>query len=420
MKQRISVDLLPPQLECFGDLVSRFLYLSGGYGSGKTFMLVVKMLQLMDANRGLPGGLLGPNTKMIKRDVIPTIKNICGDNYVQFRHNKSEGELFFPATNSTVYIFHAEDDGESIAGPNLAWGVVNEASLCSWEAFRAFVGRIRLKGAPFPQIFASGTPEEFNWVYEFFIEKAQADRRIVYANSRKNPHVASWYINMLESSYDAIARQQYVDGLYVPRTGNRFLHTFNRHRHVSDHAVRVLGAQVWAMVDFNVNPMVATIASYVPDSRVKIRIFDEIAIPSADTYLLADTLADRIGSGWKNATIFPDPAGNQRKTSAQDLITDIQILKQKGFRDIRYKNQIVLKDTYFAANNLFDKTMVAVHPKCKELIADFEQVKVKDGAFEMDKAKPNRTHALDGFKNMADYMFPVAKSYSEITSKVIR
>lgn len=420
MKQRISVDLLPPQLDCFADLKTRFLYMSGGYGSGKTFTLVVKMLQLMDANRGLPGGLLGPNTKMLKRDVIPTIRQICGENYVQFRHNKADGELFFPATNTTVYLFHAEDDGESIAGPNLAWGVVNEASLCSWEAFRAFVGRIRLKTAPHAQIFASGTPEEFNWVYEFFVEKPQADRRIVYANSRKNPHVASFYIDMLMSTYDSIARQQYVDGLFVPRTGNRFMHTFNRHRHVTDHAVRVLGAPVWVQVDFNVNPMVATIASYVPDSRVKLRVFDEIAIPSADTYLLADTLAERIGMGWKNATIFPDPAGRARKTSAQDLITDIQILESKGFKDIRYKNQITVKDTYFAANNLFDKSMVAVHPKCKELIADFEQVKVKDGAFEMDKSNPKRTHALDGFKNMADYMFPVAKSYSEVISKTIR
>lgn len=402
------------------DLVSQFLYMSGGYGSGKTYCLVMKMLQLMNYNPGVPGGLLGPNTKMLKRDVLPTIRQIAGESSFQFRYNKSEGELYFPATDSTVYVFHAEDDGESIAGPNLGWGVVNEASLCSWQAVKAFMARMRLKKTRFPQMFMSGTPEEFNWVYQFFIEQQKAGRRIVYASSRANKHTADWYVQMLEDSYDAIAKQQYVDGLFIPRTGNRFLHTFNRHKCVTDFATRVLGAPVWVNVDFNVNPMVATLMSYVPDSAVPLRMFDEVAISGADTYMLAAELQQRIGQSYRQAVVFPDPAGRARKTSARDLISDIKILEDAGFGDIRYKNQISVKETYFAANNLFDKNRVAVHPKCKEFIADGEQVKLKDGAFEMEKANPKRTHALDGFKNMADYMFPAVKSYSEITSTTIR
>lgn len=420
MKHQIKVEPNPAQAAILQDLQSQFLYLSAGYGAGKTFGLVLKLFQLMEYNRGVPGGLLGPNTKMLKRDVIPAIRNICADNGIQFRYSKSDGEFYFPATDSTVYVFHAEDDGASIAGPNLGWGVVNEASLISWAAIKAFMARMRLKNAPFPQLFMNGTPEEFNWVYEFFIEKPKKGRRIVYGNSRQNKYLADWYIPMLEDSYDSIARQQYVDGLYVPRTGNRFVHTFNRHKHVTSYAERVIGAQIFAKVDFNVNPMVATISSYVPESQVKIRTFDEIKIAGADTYTLARELKDKIGPSYRSATVFPDPAGRGRHTSSKDLVSDIEILREAGFKDIRYKNRIVVKDCYFAANNLFDKNMVAVHPRCRELISDFEQVKVKDGAFEMDKSKPERTHALDGFKNMADFMFPVTKSYSEVRSTIIR
>ena len=429
MKKRILFDTSPAQLAVMHDIVTQFLYMSGGYGSGKTYCLVMKAFQLMDLNPGVPGALLAPTTKMFRRDVLPTFRQIAGENGIEFRFNKQDMELYFPDTDSTIYVYHAEDDGDSIAGANVGWALANEASLCSFEAIKALFARVRLKRVKHSQIFMSGTPAEFNWVYKFFIQDLQnpekidrfKGRRIVYASSRANKHTADWYVDMLESSYDELAKQQFVDGLFIPRTGNRFLHSFNRHKHVTSYANRVEGAPVWVQVDFNVNPMVATLLSYVPDSRVDLRVFDEIAIKGADTYLLARELKDKIGPDWRKAIIFPDPAGKARKTSAKDLITDINILEKAGFEDIRYKKQLVVKDCYFAANNLFDKSRVAVHPRCKELIADAEQVKLKDGAFEMEKQKdPQRTHALDGFKNMADYMFPVVKSYSEIMEKRIR
>ncbi len=423
MKYLIQVDPTDSQLAALHDITTKFLYMSGGYGSGKTYCLVLKMFQLMDANPGIPGGLLCPTMKMFKRDVLPTIRDICGANGIPFRYSAVAGELFFPATGTTVYVFHAEDHGLSIRGPNLGWALVNEASLCSWLSIKALFGRVRLKNAPVRQIFMSGTPEEFNWVYQFFVDATVQEmqtRRIIYASTRANRHLADDYVGMLEGSYDSIAKQQYVDGLFIPRTGNRFLHTFNRHRHVTDYAVRVLDAPVWVKVDFNVNPMVATLSSYVPDSRVPLRMFDEICISGADSYLLAKELKDRIGMNYKKAVLFPDPAGKARKTSAKDLISDIGILAGAGFEDIRFKSHIVVKDTYFAANNLLDKNMVAINPKCREFIADAEQVKLKDGAFEMEKKDPKRTHALDGFKNMADYMFPAVKSYSEVNERRIR
>lgn len=420
MKHQLLFDPSAAQFQVMDDIVSRFLYMSGGYGSGKTHVLVMKMFQLMDLNPGIPGALLCPTTKMFKRDVLPTLRQISSEAGITFRFNKQDMELYFPDTNSTVYIYHGEDDGDSIAGANVGWALVNEASLCSFMAVKALFARVRLKKVTHPQIFMSGTPAEFNWVYQFFIEEIKEGRRIIYGSSRANKHTASWYVDMLESSYDELAKQQFVDGLFIPRSGNRFLHTFNRHQHVTSHAIQVPGAQVYVKIDFNVNPMVATLSSFVPSSRVKLRMFDEIAIKGADTYLLAQTIQERIPNEWKQAILFPDPAGKARKTSAKDLISDIKILREAGFRDIRYKNHIRVKDTYFAANNLFDKNLVAVHPKCKEFIADAEQVKLKEGAFEMDKKDPKRTHALDGFKNMADYEFPCVASYSEVVNRRIR
>lgn len=422
MKRGIKFHPLLGQAAAMNDVVSRFLYLSGGYGSGKTHCLVMKMFQLMDLNGSLPGGIVAPTTKMFQRDVLPTIRTVCAENGISFRWLSSAGELYFPATKTTVYVFHGQDDGDSIAGPNLAWMLINEASKCSWLTVKAAFARVRLKFAPCPQIFMSGTPEEFNWVYERLIENPITSSRMVYANTRDNVHTGDWYVQMLVDSFDAVARQQYVDGLYVPRTGNRFLHAFNRHQHVNDLAVRVNDAQVFVKIDFNVNPMAATLSCYVPWSRVKLRTFDEIKIAGADTYDLCAAIKEKVGPTWRKAKLFPDPAGVKTTTNARDMMSDIKILKQEGFpeENIHYKKQISVKDCYFAINNLFDKGAWAVHPKCKEFISDAEQVKVIDGAFKMDKTNLQRTHWLDGAKNMADYMFPVVKSYSEVTSRQIR
>lgn len=413
---------LPVQNEFHFDDSSRFLYLSGGYGSGKTYALCMKLLKLMNLNYGLPGGLTAPNTKMLKRDVIPTFREICAENSIPFRYSKADAELHFPETKSVIYLYHGEDDGASIGGANLAFMGINEASRCSWNTAQAAFARVRLKNAPCPQIPMSGTPEEFNWVYKRLIENPIEGSRMLYANTKDNIHTGEWYTKMLLDSYDAIAAQQYVEGKYLPRAGNRFLHSFDRFRHVSEMATRVLDTETWVQVDFNVNPMAATLISYVPTSRVKLRMWDEIKIAGADTYELADAIKEKIGSRWQECRLFPDPAGVARKTASRDLMSDIKILCAEGFQEdrIHYKRQIVVKDTYHAANNLFDKMAVAVHPKCKEFISDAEQCKLKEGAFEIVKSDIQRTHWLDGFKNMADYQFPVVKSYTEISNRRIR
>lgn len=422
MKRGIKFSPLNPQWLVMNDLVTRFLYLSAGYGAGKTYCLVMKMFQLMTLNRGLPGGILAPSLKMFHRDVLPTIRQVCAQNAIEFRWTAALGELHFPATNSTVYVFHAQDDGVSIAGPNLAWFVVNEASLCSWNAVKAAFGRVRIKAAPAPQVFMCGTPEEFNWVYEKLIDNPIRDSRVIYAQTADNIHVGDWYTQMLLDSYDVSAQQQYVHGLYVPKQGNRFLHAFNRHWHCSELAQRVADAQVLVKVDFNVNPMAATLSSFTPWSPVKIRTFKEIKIAGANTYDLCNAIKDALGPTWKQAKLFPDPAGVKTTTNAQDMMSDIKILKKEGFleENIHYKPQISVKDCYHAINNLFEKGAWAVHPSCKEFIADAEQVKVIDGAFKMDKTNLARTHWLDGAKNMADYLFPVVKSYSEVNERRIR
>ena len=418
---KVRTTLTPSQREF---LTSRdfFLAMFGGFGSGKTHGIVLKLLQLCSANPGVPGGLTCPSIKMFKRDVYPMIEQICSDQGIEFDYLKGEAKLYFPWTKSEVLIFHGEDAGRSIKGPNLGWMLFNEMTLLDWPTFKAAISRVRIKNTPFPQIAGSGTPEDFNWAFDKFIDKPIANSKVIYANTRTNKFTADWYVQMLLDSYDAVAREQYVEGKFVPTSGRRALHQFDRTKHLDNSIVRTPDrGEVLVSVDFNVYPMAATIWQYTPDAKHPLMAFDEVRINGAETKDLCEVLEEKIGYGWEEARLFPDGIGGmQKRTSASSNRTDIEIMRDYGFKDISYKTRLSIRDCLNSANNLFSKDMVRIHPRCEEFIRDAERCKIKVGKYEIEKNDQERSHWLDGFKNMADYLFPVTKSYNTVTSRKIR
>lgn len=362
----------------------------------------------MNKNQGLAGGYLCPTIKMFKRDVLPTIKDICEQNDIVYEFNKSDSVFYFPLTRSTIYVFHAEDNGQSIRGPNLAFGLINEVTLVSKESFDAFIARVRLKDAGLLQIAMSGTPEEFNWAYEYFIESPREDTELIFGNTRENYHLHESYVKMLESSYDELMIKQFVDGQFVNLNGNRAAYAFDRFKHLDDTITKNERMPIWVSIDFNINPMSAVLWNRM-DIRSKhaLEAFDEICLQGANTYDLAKAIKEAVGT---EVALYPDPAGKAGSTKSN--FSDFDILRQAGFRNIKFKSQISVRDSLNCMNNLFSKDQIKIHPKCKNLIADLEQCKIREGLHEIDKRNPKRSHWLDGLKNMCEYEFPIFKPNS--------
>lgn len=408
MKQvRIRYDRLSYQ-ERFHESLKPKVYLSTGYGGGKTYSLVMKTLKLAKINRGLPGGLLVPTLKMFKRDVLPTFKEICGRYRIKVDYKKQDSELHIPGLKTLIYIFHSEDDGESIKGPNLAYMSINEVTLCSELAFKSAIARVRLKRAPLKQVAMSGTPEGFNWAYDYFVATQREDTDLIFGDMRENTHVDEGYAQMLLDSYDAVMAKQYVEGQFVNLNAMAAVYGFNRHKHTDESIRKEPGLPVWVSCDFNVNPMAATLWNRMPlDSGHILRAFDEIKIDSASTYDLAKAIKSKIDIG-DEVVLFPDPAGASRSTKSNGH-TDISILEESGFSDIRYKTRIKsVRDCLNAANNLFSRDKLVLNSRtCRHTIQDLEQTVLKPGTGELDKSDIRRTHWVDGIKNMIEYEFPI-------------
>ena len=383
----------------------------GGLGAGKTHSLAMKLFMLMNENENFAGGILCPTLKMFKKDVFPTVRSICEDNNIEYEYNKTDSQFFFPDTNSTVYVFHSEDEGRSIRGPNLAFMLINEFTLCSKEAFQAAIARVRVKGAKLLQVAMSGTPESFNWAYEYFIEKPREDTELIFASSRDNYNLDSGYISMLEGSFDELMRQQFVEGKFVNLTGRRAAWGFDRSIHVTK-VKRDRELPIWVSLDFNVDNMAATFWNrHAIDSTIALSAFSDVKLKSSNTYDMAEYIKANYGS---DVTIYPDPAGNARSTKS--TVSDIDILRQSGFKDIKFKRSIrSVRECLNSLNNLFDKRKIEIDLGCKNLIADLDQCILKSNGLEIDKSNADRSHWIDGLKDMADYEFPVMKQkFSEM------
>lgn len=397
------------------------VYLSAGYGAGKTYSLCMKMFYLMALNRGLAGGLLAPTLKMFKRDVLPTIREICEDNGIPYKYHKTDSYFYFPDTKSTVYVFHGEDDGQSIRGPNLAFMLINEVTLISKATFDAAIARVRVKTAGLLQVAMSGTPEGFNWAYDYFVEAQRNDTDLIFGDMRLNTHINDAYAQTLIDSYDKLLAEQYVQGKFVNLVGNRAVYSFDRHRHTAADIEKIPYAPVWVSMDFNVNPMSGVLWNRMPlGSGVLLRAFDEISIDGSNTDEFCEVLKTKISPD-DDVTIYPDPAGQAGSTKSKGK-SDIDILKQHGFTDIKMKSRIIsVRDCLNSLNRLFDRNHIVVNTKkCKSFISDLEQCIIKPGSHEIDKRDPRRSHWLDGAKNMADYEFPVRKPSTGLREQRIR
>jgi len=393
------------------------VFLSTGFGGGKTWAVVMKLLQLCSINYGLPGGLLSPSTKMTKRDVIPTIEEICEQNDLPYDHRKSDAFFLFPETASKIYLFHGEDEGRSIRGPNLAFMGINEQSLISEKTYKMALARVRLKTAKLKQVFGSGTPEEFNWCYEYFIETPRMDCDLIFGDARENDQIAPEYHDQLIESYDEQMVKQYVLGQYVNLAGKRAAWNFERARHVTD-VKKIPGLPIAITIDFNVTPMAAVLWNVLPrqhNNRILgarhpafLRAYDEVCIKNSNTYELAEVLKEKVDLKNDQVVLYPDPAGQARSTKSLN-VSDIDILEQAGFTDIRYKSRPArVRDALNAYNALLNKDYIQIDRKCKHFIADNEQCTIKEGTnFEIDKKNLKRTHWLDGAKAMAEYEYPI-------------
>jgi hypothetical protein len=348
-------------------------------------------------------GLLGAPTYPMLRDVTQTaLFEILETNRIPFELNKSENAVTMRDSRSRI-VFRPVEEFERLRGTNLAWFGVDELTYTQEEAWLRLEGRLRDPQAGRLCGFGVWTPKGYDWVYKKFIHDPKPEYRAIIAKPEENrfllAKVPDFYKRLADSYDDRFYRQE-VCGEYLALDASRVYGSFDRARNLKSHAPWP-SPLMWAL-DFNVDPMSSVV---LQKWNRNFYVIDEIVLRHATTQMAAEEFIRRYPFHTGGVRIFGDAAGNHSQSATG--LSDYDVIKavfaerspMRATYDVAKANPPV-RDRVNLVNGLLQaangSVRLFVDPKCKDLIADFEQVHYKGDTNQIDKDSDRlRTHLSD-------------------------
>ena len=346
---------------------------------------------------------VAPTYKMARQIVWKKLKNRLTDlNWVA---KTNETELTLQLVNGSTISLKGADNYDSLRGVGLDFIVLDEFADISPDAWYETL-RPTLSDKGGKALFI-GTPKGIgNWAYE------------IYQNTQDDPlnwksysfttidggNVPPEEIEQARKDLDERTFRQEYMATFETFSG-RIYYAFDRMANVLKYIGNIPDV-LYVGMDFNIDPMSAVVAHRAGDT---LHIIDEVRIFSSNTAEMVEELKQRFPKS--KLWVYPDPAGNQRKSSAGGQ-TDITILQNAGFVVKAPRVHTPVRDRINAVNSRLCDTIgirrLFVDPKCKYTIEGLERQTYKEGTSQPDK-ESGYDHMNDALGYMVDYLFPVRK-----------
>jgi hypothetical protein len=323
-------------------------------------------------------------------------------NKIAHEFNKGENTLTIKDTGSRI-LFRAVEEFERLRGTNLAWFGLDELTYTQEAAWLRLEGRLRDPRAHRLCGFAVWTPKGYDWVQRKFLALGQTAYTTILARPYENHHLLEQvpdYYERLRNSYDERFFEQEVLGTYLSMDGARVYSAFDRALHVHNLSADPIRPLLWAL-DFNVDPMSSVIVQLAGH---QVLALDEIVIRHGTTYKACEEFLKRYEGHRGGVEVYGDASGYAQQTSGTsdyDMMREYfrlhssiaaQYLVPRANPNVRDRINTMNARLRSAAGEIG----LVVDAKCKELIADFEQVVYKADGFQIDKEKDRmRTHLSD-------------------------
>ena len=251
-----------------------------------------------------------------------------------------------------------------------------------------------------------GTPKGFDHLYDAYrkgCSDQRGDHRSFLYTTLDGGNVSAAEVESARQLLDPRSFRQEYEASFETYAG-RVIYGFSRAESVKTCAYQP-GRPVHVGLDFNVNPMSATVWQ---EWDGKIHQVDEIVMPTSNTDEMCREITNRYGSapvdGSSRVVVYPDPAGNQRRTSAGGR-TDVGILREHGFEVAVMSAHPPVRERVNVVNACFEdasgERRAFVDPRCVQSIAAYERLVYREGTTEPDKAS--------GYDHLVDatgyYMF---------------
>lgn len=423
----------------------RWVLLSGGQGSGKTWWLCWAGLRLYfraitEAQRSgialnqVHGILLSPTLQLLKKTALPTLQVVmseCGLRQgVHYDVNRQEGILTFE-WGGQIYFFTAEKP-EGIIGVNAVVAMVDEPGTPkTGESLARVAGRMR-GPTDLRVVVMAGTPEDIITRQHFFDfiaspeaqerygEQGDGTRRVVFARTADNVHIRGLdaYIQGQRSVLTKAQQDAYLEGRFVAFNKGRVYGAYiDRDHEAGGHMVKrkhelltppARGNELLISLDFNVDPMCGVIGWRVGEA---VLYADEIRIPNAGDDGMTPIgqwckeAIERWVGKWEGPVAVYGDATEKRQTVASST-TGWAIVHDALGRVVRAHGWEYLNgvwgsnpreiDRVNTVNKAFEDRKVLVAESCVYLRKDLNMVGFKPGTNQIDKdSDKNLTHLSD-------------------------
>lgn len=415
-----------PQARVF-QCSKRFRVLVAGRRFGKTYLSIAELLRGA-AWPGFNVWYVAPTYRAAKRIAWRRLKELAAPLIVK----KDEVDLSVELATGGMISLRGADNYDSLRGSGIDGLVMDEFADIAPEAW-AEVLRPALSDRLGWALFI-GTPRGFNNAYEMYNDALERpDWAAFKFTTIEGGNVPVSEVEDARRLLDAKTFRQEYEASFETTGVGKVYYTFAREDNVKQIYYDPTRPLIWSL-DFNVNPMcsvVAQIKDYAPtlwtstQATRELNVLDEICLEDSNINQAAEEFQERALRFYRagqplQVHVYGDPAGNARTHVGP---SDYEVVKKAFAGDGRFQLTIkvatahpAVKDRINAVNSLIcaadGSRRLFIDPRCKELIADLEQVVWKmDAAGNstglIDKSNSKRTHCADGLGYIVAKEFPV-------------
>ena len=317
----------------------------------------------------------------------------------------NETDMTMTLVNNSRISLRGADNPDSLRGVGLDFVCMDEFAMCEEKAWTEVL-RPTLSDRAGSALFISTPLGTSNWAYDLFQrgrDPGESAWESFSYTTIDGGQVPESEIEQARRDLDARTfEQEYLASFVQYR--NQIFYAFDRAHNVSP-APGPIGLNLHIGLDFNVGQMTAAVAEEIGD-RVYIR--EEIALHSSNTQEIVAEIQSRYPRA--RITVYPDPAGAARKTSAGSGVTDHTILQNAQFIVRAPRAHTPVRDGINAVNSLLcsaqGQRRLFIDPGCTRLIAALEKHCYKEDSNQPDK-ESGYDHWTDALRYYVDFRFPV-------------
>ena len=348
---------------------------------------------------------VAPTYRQAKMITWKKLRNKLND--LKWAKKINETELSIELKNGSTISLKGADNYDSLRGIGLDFLVIDEFADVDAEAWFETL-RPTLADREGGALFI-GTPKGMNWAHELYklAEEYPEEWASFQFTTIEGGNVKPEEVEAARRSLDLRTFRQEFEATFETFSG-RVFYAFDRKYNIQPYLVEADNKQLPELhigMDFNVDNNSCVIA--VRPNQQVLQVIDEIKLMGSNTDEMVQEIRNRYPLN--KITVYPDPAGSQRKTSAGGR-TDHTILRNAGFNVRAPNSHNAIRDGVNAVNAKLCSsngiTTLFFDPKCKYIIECLEKHTYKEGTSIPDKTS-GFDHATDSLRYMVDYLFPI-------------